>query len=662
MAVEDSDSNFGTTVRAFAFNGDDTKFRSWEGKTLARQFEGLLLALTRAEVTPGLTVEQYEYGEVEEPVRLATGAPAETAGVAGVTAAPPVRTRATTSVENRKYLARAAAWTYLVASCTDKAYALIERADGDPFKAWTILQEKYCATDAEENYPELSEAFGKCKLSETKQDPELWFNDLDHLNMRIARINTKYELDDLQMKSHIMTSMSSGYDSVVVKYRGELAETPLVKLRKEIGLQYKTLLKTTKNKSESALVANVNKHPYKKFKGTCRNCGKIGHKANECRSAKSTAESADSTKTPVDKSNVTCFNCQEKGHYANKCPKPKKDKADNDMAMFVGLSRIEVDVEAEETPKVVVNDCTSFTPDDFFDDWRWGDDSSNDDFDFDDDLGTFTEFFEHDTLGDDDATMVDVSETQETMEFVNVSLITEEFVGTSSALNGIEEWLLDSGATCGVTYDKSKMSNMRASDKMITIGNGAQVATLGQGTVHLVDNRGNQVTLHDVYYAPKFTKHIVSLRKLIDDDWTLNVADKTEFVLVDPATASTMCFERNDNDQLYYLTGTRVPTANDIEAVHSLTTKPVTLDINIAHGLLGHPDTRTVKAMAVRQNWTLTGTVQPCGSCALAKARAKAVPKTTMTKAKLPERDSFWTFRAPSVTPQLEPVLASHCG
>ncbi|KAI2508276.1 PIF1-like helicase [Fragilaria crotonensis] len=191
------------------------------------------------------------------------------------------------------------------------------------------------------------------------------------------------------------------------------------------------------------------------------------------------------------------------------------------------------------------------------------------------------------------------------------------------------------------------MSNMRASDKMITIGNGAQVATLGQGTVHLVNNRGNQVTLHDVYYAPKFTKHIVSLRKLIDDDWTLNVADKTEFVLVDPATASTMCFERNDNDQLYYLTGTRVPTANDIEAVHSLTTKPVTLDINIAHGLLGHPDTRTVKAMAVRQNWTLTGTVQPCGSCALAKARAKAVPKTTMTKAKLPGERLFLDISGP---------------
>ena len=151
----------------------------------------------------------------------------------------------------------------------------------------------------------------------------------------------------------------------------------------------------------------------------------------------------------------------------------------------------------------------------------------------------------------------------------------------------------------------------------------------------------------NIYYAPKFTKHIVSLRKLIDDDWTITVADKTEFVLADPTTESAMRFDRHDNDQLYYLTGTRVSAANDIEAVHSLTTKPVTLDINIAHGLLGHLDTRTVKTMVARQNWTLTGTVQPCGSCALAKARAKAVPKTTMTKAKSPGERLFLDISGP---------------
>ena len=85
MVAEDSESNFGTTVRAFAFNGDETKFRSWEGKTLAlAASKGFLLALTKPEARPGLTVEEYEYGEVEEPVMQPTGVPAGGTGVVGV--------------------------------------------------------------------------------------------------------------------------------------------------------------------------------------------------------------------------------------------------------------------------------------------------------------------------------------------------------------------------------------------------------------------------------------------------------------------------------------------------------------------------------------------------------------------------------------------------
>jgi hypothetical protein len=148
MVADDSETNFGTTVCAFAFNAIETKFRSWEGKTIAfAGSNGFLLVLTKTKARPGLTVEEYEYGKVEEPVRPSTGAPAAGTGVAGITAAP-TTTHPTTSVENRKYLARAAAWTNLVASCSNKAYALIERAEGDLFKAWSFPQEKYCTTDA----------------------------------------------------------------------------------------------------------------------------------------------------------------------------------------------------------------------------------------------------------------------------------------------------------------------------------------------------------------------------------------------------------------------------------------------------------------------------------------------------------------------------------
>ena len=84
-----------------------------------------------------------------------------------------------------------------------------------------------------------------------------------------------------------------------------------------------------------------------------------------------------------------------------------------------------------------------------------------------------------------------------------------------------------------------------------------------------------------------------------------------------------------------------------IQLVTSLTTALVKLDINIPHGLLGDPDTRSVTVMAKKHGWTLTGTVKPCGSCALAKACAKAIPKSIMTKAKTPVERFFLDISGP---------------
>ena len=94
---------------------------------------------------------------------------------------------------------------------------------------------------------------------------------------------------------------------------------------------------------------------------------------------------------------------------------------------------------------------------------------------------------------------------------------------------------------------------MKPSDREITIGNGDKVATQGQGTVMLTDKLGQTIKLTDVYYAPTFTKHIVSMRKLIDDNWAFHVVDKTGFVFMDPATNGTVKFGRKDKDMLYYL-------------------------------------------------------------------------------------------------------------
>ena len=93
---------------------------------------------------------------------------------------------------------------------------------------------------------------------------------------------------------------------------------------------------------------------------------------------------------------------------------------------------------------------------------------------------------------------------------------------------------------------------MKPLDRKITIRNGDKVAAQGQGTVMLTDMLGQTIKLTDVYYAPTFTKHIfTTMRKLIDDDWAFHIADKTEFVFMDPATKGTVKFGQKDKDMFY---------------------------------------------------------------------------------------------------------------
>jgi hypothetical protein len=179
------------------------------------------------------------------------------------------------------------------------------------------------------------------------------------------------------------------------------------------------------------LVANVSKHPYKSSRGhAVANCGKIGHnKADECRFSKTITATGGTDKQPVDKANVTCFNCQEKGHYANKCTKPKKGKAANDMARLVGASCVEVVNDgADDAMEISVSGSILDT---FFDDWG---DNSWDVTHGADDMEDFTTFF------DDDIPVPDEVDTHQdtTSEFVNVSAVAAEFVGTAAA-DGTEE-------------------------------------------------------------------------------------------------------------------------------------------------------------------------------------------------------------------------------
>ena len=371
-----------------------------------------------------------------------------------------------------------------------------------------ILQEKYCATDAEENYPQLDQAFSDCKLVGTKKDPELWFNDLDHLNMRLARINLKYEKDDLQMKSHMMTAMSKEYDSVIVKFRGDLSDTPLEKLRKEVVFQFKALVKDGSGLGSESVLSASNT-----FKGTCRNCGKTGHKAHECRSDKvkfTDGATKGASTSDGDKSNVTCYNCQGKGHFANECSSAKNLKSDPsaDIGMFVGASCVDG----------TGNDYGADVGDSFFDNMSdsvaFGEEedtmfghlipASGSGGHTKNDTGTAriedieaeTETFSIEVeLVEEHASKcdLDVLATDMNTPIMAINVTSDEkdnamnaFVVPAVTLGRAEERLIDYGGTTdGVAYDNKHTTDLTDSNREVTIGHGGKFETLGDDATML---------------------------------------------------------------------------------------------------------------------------------------------------------------------------------
>ena len=104
------------------------------------------------------------------------------------------------------------AWNQLVISLTGTPFTHIMDCEGDPFKAWTKLVEKYEASSTKsESLSDVVKEWNECKLGSVLEDPDDWFGKLFILNQKFKEIKPEYEKDADMMKAHVLSGLPDEY-------------------------------------------------------------------------------------------------------------------------------------------------------------------------------------------------------------------------------------------------------------------------------------------------------------------------------------------------------------------------------------------------------------------------------------------------------------------
>lgn len=321
-------SKMSTSVKTLPFDGKREKWREWNLKVLA--FAG------KHNFKKALMVDQIPFSEPT------LGDGATIAEIASQTERRHQHEQDLVDAKSQNE----DAYNFLTLSCTGVAFTMVEAAKGDARKAWIRFIQRY-ESDNEEEVVALLSDFQNCKMQPT-QHPDEFIMELEYLNDKIAKAtNDKIRKSEHELKAHVIANVTKDYSQVVTTTDGKLSQISLDELSTKLRLFYlRTFEKKAKTEESTkqnialAVSDNVNKMKKKvaKFKGICKNCGKYGHKAEDCWNHQKNMDIKEKDKPkssgPVPMSEKKCYRCGGKGHIAKDCPTKNKE-----TGMFVAHVR-----------------------------------------------------------------------------------------------------------------------------------------------------------------------------------------------------------------------------------------------------------------------------------------------------------------------------------
>ena len=296
MSPEDT---FERSMQIIPFNGKDSKWREWNSKTIA---------IARRKGWYDILIDEVKIDRTSK-----------------------------TTEELERIKNNDEAYNYFILSCTEAAFPYIESANGSAHIAYSNLCERY-ESNRQTDLLTLHSLFLNCIPTDENQDPSNWFWELEYLRKRIQKAGGG-EKHDSEIIAHVLKNAPHRYSTLCEVFASKKEGASLKDIRLAFSDHWHRNQTTEQNKKERRVAlyterannnndrqtprttTNRGKRHWQKFKGNCTFCGKIGHKAIDCRQKQQQRKP-----TQRSNSNVTCYKCGKKGHWANEC---KQQKGEN---------------------------------------------------------------------------------------------------------------------------------------------------------------------------------------------------------------------------------------------------------------------------------------------------------------------------------------------
>jgi transposase InsO family protein len=443
--------------------------------------------------------------------------------------------------------------------------------NGSARLAWKNLIRIYQPKSTTQKY-DLEQKFNDCKLEKETKNPDEWFTELEHIRVLLQEDHAVTTFTDAKLIQHIIYNMKPKcYDTIVftlkrdLEYNNAINPLDLERVKDEIRQVYGQQAKV--KTPETALAAGKFG---KKFKGECRICGAKGHKASDCWDSEK-----NKSKRPA--------------YYKNPEERKKAAETANPTAT--------ANATTGERPKLFCTYCKkdNHTEDRCFKKQR--------------DNGITPTY---------PTSNASVATTAVALICYNTCMLTGNIDGNTNS----NTFIADSGASAHMVHSKHLLSNFKEELGKVKIGDGAEVDSLGTGTLngyHMnKDGKQINVSLDDVLLVPSLWVNLFSITRATSKP-NCKVVCEDNLITVD-----TNSEQIHFNKSLPHGEGKIMATElfTHTECASLVLQKTTYADL---HCKLGHPHKQAVIETAKHYGIKLmTQTEEPvCAECALSKIRVK---------------------------------------